>query len=234
MLAEEAHAKTQRDPLSTGMTCLASPLRHSTERRIPPLSQGRPYLSNKPSSCRKETSSHSLPPLLSPMPRLEAGEVVAEEALGSRETPSQLDPKVSGESSQNLHLVNASPKEVSLEPRSGSQDLHLLKSSIKEVSLNPLSPVANIVTPASNDEHKLPCGRTPSYLKRRIAEMEEVMTSCRDIIWIFEKQLVLPGMSEKFKSERKQLIIKYRKKYEKYDRRRNQYQRQLMEGQNNE
>ena len=172
-----------------GMTCLSSPLRLITERRIPPLSQGHPYLSNKPSSCRKETSSHSLPPLLSPMPRLEAGEVVAEEALGSRETPSQLDPKVSGESSQNLDLVNASPKDVSLEPRSGSQDLHLLKSSIKEVSLNPLSPVANIVTPASNEERRLPCGSTPLQLVQKIAEMEEDMTFCREMIRVFEKNL---------------------------------------------
>merc|ERR1712176_345828 len=43
-------------------------------------------------------------------------ETVAEEALGSRETPSQQDPKGTCKDSQDLHLVNASPEDVSSEP----------------------------------------------------------------------------------------------------------------------
>ena len=60
LLTEEANATTKRNPLMTGMTWLASTLRHSTEQRIPPLSQGRPYLLSKPLSCQKETSSLSV------------------------------------------------------------------------------------------------------------------------------------------------------------------------------
>ena len=39
-----------------------------------------------------------------------------EEVLGSRETPSQQDPKVTCKNFQDLHLVKSSPKDVSLEP----------------------------------------------------------------------------------------------------------------------
>ena len=103
-------------------------------------------------------------------PHADAREVVAEEAMGSRETPSQRDPKVSSKGSQNLHLVKSSLKEGSLNPRSGAQDCSLLKSSTKEASLDPLSPV---------EERKLPCGSTPLRLMQKIAEMEEKMAfSC--------------------------------------------------------
>ena len=124
--------------------------------------------------------------------------------------------------------MNASPKDVSLEPRSGSQDLHLLKSSIKEVSLNPLSSVANIVTPASNEERRLPCGSTPSRLVRKIEEMEEEVTSSREMIRTFEKRLAIPDISEKFKSDTKQRIARCRKRYERFEWRRNDYQSRLM------
>ena len=40
-------------------------------------------------------------------------EAVAEEALGSRETPSQQDPKVTCEDTQDLDLVKSSPEDVS-------------------------------------------------------------------------------------------------------------------------
>ena len=129
--------------------------------------------------------------------------------------------------------MNTSPKDVSLEPRSGSQDLHLLKSSIKEVSLNPLSPVANIVTPASNDERKLPCGRTPSSLKRKIAEMEKEMAEARETILIFERDIA-QDMPEDNANRMRKLLMFLRKKYDKYEQRRNQYQCRLMRQRSNE
>merc|ERR1711862_356243 len=44
------------------------------------------------------------------------GTSLAEDELGSGETTSQQDPKDSCEASQDLHLVNASPEDVSSEP----------------------------------------------------------------------------------------------------------------------
>jgi len=97
---------------------LASQTRHHTGRRMPPSSQG-PFLEDKTLSCRAETSSLCRPPLSSVLPRerdARASEAVAEEALGSRETPSQQAPKETSEDSQDLHLVKSSPEDVSSEP----------------------------------------------------------------------------------------------------------------------
>ena len=139
--------------------------------------------------------------------------------MGSRETPSQRDPKVSSEGSQNRDLVNASLKEGSLNPRSGAQDLSLLKSSTKEASLDPLSSV---------EERKLPCGSTPSRLKRKIAEMETKMASSSELIQNSEGYLAIPEIPEELKLETRQLIIQYRKRYADFEQRRNRYQRSLM------
>merc|ERR1712157_327403 len=89
-----------------------------TGRRMPPSSQG-PFLGDKTLSCRAETSSLCRPPLPSALPRerdARASEAVAEEPLGSRETPSQQAPKETSEDSQDLHLVKPSPEDVSSEP----------------------------------------------------------------------------------------------------------------------
>ena len=128
--------------------------------------------------------------------------------------------------------MNASPKDVSLEPRSGSQDLHLLKSSIKEVSLNPLSPVANIVTPASNDKRRLPCGRTASYLVLKIAEMENEMAVSRKLFLSCELDLAHSDLSERKMTDLKKDRASFRREYNRYKRRLNDYQRCLTEGRN--
>ena len=120
-------------------------------------------------SCRGETTPLSQPPLSSARPHADAREVVAEEAMGSRETPSQRDPKVSSEFSQDLHLVNASLKKVSLNPCSGAQDLSLLKCSTKEASLDPLSSASKKQSLTSQT------ARTILSLEQQIAEGKQAL-----------------------------------------------------------
>ena len=115
-----------------------------------------------------------------------------------------------------------------MNPRSGAQDLSLLKSSTKEASLDPFPPVANIANPANNEERKLPCGSTPSRLKRKIAEMEKKMASSSELIQNSEGYLAIPEIPEELKLETRQLIIQYRKRYADFEQRRNRYQRSLM------
>merc|ERR1719442_65600 len=123
-IAEEA--------LGSEENLLASPTRQNTGRCISPVSQGH-FCDDMTSSSQAETSSPCRSPLSRDLPRARDAhnvatddvlssevatipQVVAEEAMGSRETPSQQDPKVTCEDTQDLHPVKPSPEDVSSEP----------------------------------------------------------------------------------------------------------------------
>ena len=114
-----------------------------------------------------------------------------------------------------------------MEPRSDSQDRNLLNASTKEVSLEPLSPVAK--------ERKLACGRTPLYLKRKIKEMEMKMDRNRMHSLTFERDLARHSqqLSERQTANWKEIIDDYCRDYEEFEQRRNQYQRRLMRERSN-
>jgi len=138
---------------------LASPTRQNTGRCISPVSQGH-FRDDVTSSSQTETSS----PCRSPLPNdpsrardahdvatdvvvgseeVPIPQVVAEEALGSRETPSRQDPKVTFKDTQDLHLVKPSPKDVSLEPH--RSDASQSPGTRLSVTATPSTPQRKIV-----------------------------------------------------------------------------------------
>ena len=119
-LRHELETKRRREASLAEESSLACPMRPNTGRRMLRSSRGRCREEELLSSCRGETTPLSQPPLSSARPHADAREIIAEEAMGSGETPSQRDPKVSSKGSQNCDLVNASLKEGSLNPCSGA------------------------------------------------------------------------------------------------------------------
>lgn len=173
---------------------LASPTRQNTGRCISPVSQGH-FLDEMTLPSRAETSSPCRSPLPSDPSRAQNAhncatddgvgsevatipQVFAEEALSSRETPSQQDPKVTFEDTQDLHLVNASPKDVSLEPHrsdaNSPPDTHHAEISPKMSRI--LDEMDCEIKQHTDELEKLPPGK--SGLR---STLEEGLAICRKI-----------------------------------------------------
>ena len=95
--------------------------------------------------------------------------------MGSSVTPSQQVPKVSVEGSQDRDLVNASPKDVSLEPL--SLDQNLLKASTKDVSLEPRLLEGQHVQPLSK-RARLAVGKSLAPKKRKLQKLQNKLSEC--------------------------------------------------------